>query len=87
MKIKLDTRGPDWAGWHWFSLSAPAIWVHRGLSRPILIWLWDCFHRETEDGRHWGIGLLNISGRHLVYVGHEKADVLFVHLWRARGPR
>jgi hypothetical protein len=84
VKIELERMLPDWSGPRWFNLGAPAVWV-RGLTRrPVIVWLWDCFNRHTADGAHfWGVGLLNVNGRCLLYVGHDHADVAFVRVWRA----
>lgn len=47
--------------------------------------LYNLFNRqdiERGDGsieHHWGIGLLQIGGRHLLYVGSIGCTVLFAH--------
>lgn len=46
---------------NWFNISAP-YW--RGFR------LWNCFNRVTaKDGHWWGVGLLQIRNRHLLFVG------------------
>lgn len=45
---------------------------------------WNLFNCRTRDGYHyWGAGILQINGRHLLYVGHEFVSVLFVR-WQRR---
>ncbi len=87
MRIKLDTRGPDQSTPRWFNIGAPMIRIDGPTQRGIHVWLWSCFNRRCADGDHyWGVGLLNINGRHLFYVGHENIDILFVRVWPG-GPR
>lgn len=70
-----------WQHWAWFNLSAP--WLRFGrrggpLARPG-IRLWNLFNRVTNTGDHfWGIGLLQINSRHLLFVGDDGVRVVFL---------
>ncbi len=57
----------------WFNLSAP--WC-----RPGGLWvrLWNVFNRRSTEGHYWGFGLLQIQQRHLLYLGHSGAMLLFL---------
>lgn len=72
--IAFDSFSPSWDGWTWFNLGGPCFKVGTRL-----VWLWNAFNRHTADGDHWwGVGLLQIGNRHLLYVGHNGVSVLFV---------
>ncbi len=44
---------------------------------------WNFFKSGTVDGFWWGVGLVQINGRHLFYSGHRGTCLLFVWLWEA----
>lgn len=84
LSIERAGSGPDWSTPRWFNIGSGAWKIRRGRDLIAHVWLWDCFNRRCADGDHyWGVGLLNINGRHLLYIGHEHADVLFARVWRA----
>lgn len=58
----------DFSSIEYFGLSAPCF--HVG---PATVWLWHLFNRTLADGRgEAGVGLLNVNGRHLLYVGRSR---------------
>lgn len=61
----------DWE-WHnrrWFNLSPDFIhWQLLSKRMPLIKW-WNLFNKHSTWGHFWGIGLLQIGGRHLLYVG------------------
>jgi len=58
----------------WFNLSAPPF---RVAGRRIRLWI--IFNRVPRASTHWwGIGLLQIGNRHLLYVGDQGVRVLFI---------
>ena len=68
----------------WFNLSPHGI-----LWRGYLIKPWNAFNRwfdphwatqMNEPAHQWGFGLLQIGRRHLIYIGHDSAYLLFVCL-------
>lgn len=59
--------------WDWFNASAPFLRLGRRRVR-----LWNLFHRRTDWERHWGVGLLQIGQRHLLFVGHCGVRALFL---------
>lgn len=69
------------------------------VSSPGIVWrcrlwkLWNAFNRhydptwaaDNDEPKHqWGFGLLQSGHRHLFYVGHAYAYVLFVCVWSAK---
>lgn len=59
---------------HWFNAGSPRLKI-AGRN----VWLWNLFNRHTSDGDHWwGIGVLQIGQRHLLFVGHCGISVLFI---------
>jgi hypothetical protein len=62
-----------WEGHRWFNLSAP--WFHRG---GLWVRLWNVFRRCSTDGHYWGIGILQVGQRHLLYIGHSGAMLGFM---------
>ncbi|MGH2352516.1 MAG: hypothetical protein ACRDI2_23790 [Chloroflexota bacterium] len=58
---------------NWCNLSAP--WLRVGRLR---IRLWNLFNRRSTEGHWWGVGLLQIGQRHLLFVGHCGVRALFV---------
>lgn len=55
----------DFSSIDYFGLSAPKMRIGSAT-----VWLWHLFNRTMADGRgEAGIGVLNINGRHLLYVG------------------
>lgn len=88
-RLTANLKWPEWDGPWWFNLSPgtvgvwfPAAW---GIGY-VPIWPWNAFNRVYEDREEncWGVGLLQVSGRHLLAVvsNSEKfqVDVLFVHV-------
>jgi hypothetical protein len=70
----------DYQNVRWFNLSDP--WV-LGKYRKPSIRLWNCFNRHTRDGDHfWGIGVLQMGARHLLYMGFDQVAMGFVTIWR-----
>ena len=58
----------DYQGLNYFGFSPPPFRIFGW--GPI--WLWHLFRRSMADGRaEAGVGLLNIRGRHLLYVGRS----------------
>jgi hypothetical protein len=58
----------------WFNISAPVIRIRGNHIR-----LWNLFNRHTSDGDHWwGIGILQVNRRHLVFVGFCGVYFFFV---------
>lgn len=57
----------------WFNISAP-YW----LIGPVRLRLWNLFNRRAQDGHYWGLGLLQINGRHLLYIGHSGVGLFFL---------
>ena len=62
----------DWTNARWFNVGAPT-W------RPTLpgrgrqtVKLWNLWRRYSADGRWWGVGLLQVGRRHLLYVGRTQ---------------
>lgn len=54
----------------WYNWSAPTWRRFR---------LWNLFNRRCENGEHyWGVGVLQFRNRHLAYVGHSGASLLFL---------
>jgi len=69
----------------WFNLSSPGIVWRRRLIKP-----WNAFRRRyqgewakanNEPALQWGFGVLQVGRRHLLYVGHAYAYLLFVRVW------
>jgi hypothetical protein len=54
---------------HWFNVSAPAFRVGRHRVR-----LWNLFRRRSTAGRWWGVGLLQIDNRHLLFLGRTQGN-------------
>lgn len=48
----------------WFNISAP-LWRIKG--QPVR--LWNLFRRYSTEGHWWGVGLLQVGNRHLLFVG------------------
>ena len=38
----------------------------------------NCFRRKTTEGLFWGIGLLQIGNRHLLYIGQSGISFLYI---------
>lgn len=57
----------------WFNWGAPAF---RVAGRRIV--LWNGFNRLSTQGHWWGLGVLQIGNRHLLYVGDCGVRALFV---------
>ena len=62
---------------HWFNLHPEFIYTFGARWK-----LFNAFNRVSEDGHFWGFGILQIYGRHLLYVGHDQAWVLFTRAWQ-----
>lgn len=78
---------PDKTTLGWFHFSSPWFSVGKFLVRP-----WNFFNRYklemavTQHEWYCGIGLLQINGRHLMYVGRDgesgwKAYLLFIRMF------
>lgn len=80
--IKRDQRGPDWSGPDWFNVGAPALVVCWRGNLIAHVWLWDCFRRVSESDHAWGVGLLHVKRRSLIYIGHDHVDLLWRCVWR-----
>ena len=52
---------------HWFNASAP-VWRVNGR----MVRLWNLFKRRSTDGHWWGVGLLQIDSRSLLFVGRTQ---------------
>jgi len=65
--------------WHWFNASAPT-WRVRGR----VVRLWTLFKRRSNAGHWWGLGLVQIEGRHLLLVartqGYPEREVWSIYL-------
>jgi hypothetical protein len=61
----------------WFNISYGPCRVGR-----FLFWPWVAFNRRSTDGHWWGVGLLQVNDRHLLYLGHTGIDVFWVGLMR-----
>lgn len=97
VRLSQSLRGPQWDGLTWFSLGVGTVSV--SLTVPgrfhtsMPVWLYNAFRRVYADAREncWGFGLLQIGGRHLVFIGENseggKVDLLFLHLLRWGGRR
>lgn len=57
----------------WFNWSAPVWRIGRTRVR-----LWNLFNRRSTQGHWWGVGLLQIGKRHLLFVGHDGVRALFL---------
>lgn len=65
----------------WFNLSPSLTRVFGVLCKP-----YNAFNRHFDPARatpahQWGFGLLQAGHRHLLYIGHDRAYVLFVCVW------
>ena len=72
--------GKGWS-WDWFNASAP-MWLmpvkwRRWVSS---VRLWNLHNRRSSEGWWWGIGVLQIGRRHLLYLGDRGVCVAFVWL-------
>ncbi len=62
--------------WNCFNISPRFIHTFGVIWKP-----YNCFNRVTSDGDHWwGIGLFQIQGRHLFYIGSAGLSVLFIRV-------
>lgn len=57
----------------WFNLSAP-VWHLAGRR----VRLWNLFNRNATDYHWWGVGLLQINGRHLLYLSSGGFYAFFI---------
>ena len=58
----------------WFNIGSPVFTIKGRYVR-----LWNCFNRRTSDGDHWwGVGLLQVGNRHLVFVGYCGVNIAFI---------
>lgn len=49
---------------HWFNASAKPLLI-KGRS----VRLWNLFKRRSTEGHWWGVGLLQVGTRHLLFLG------------------
>ena len=63
----------DFEGLNWFNVGSPALLLNR-----LYIRAWNLHNRVSTDGHFWGIGILQISSRHLFYIGHDSVSILFI---------
>jgi hypothetical protein len=61
----------------WFNFSSP-YFSKTIYGKYLFIRLWNFFNRVSKDGHFWGIGLLQIGNRHLIYVGHSGISLFFI---------
>ena len=55
---------------NWFNWSSP--WIGN-------VRLWNLFNRQCKGEEHyWGIGIMQIGNRHLLYIGDRGFLVLFI---------
>ncbi len=92
VRLSPNLRIPQWDGPAWFSLGVGTVSV--SLTVPgrfhtsMPVWFYNAFRRVSADAdaNCWGFGLLQIGGRHLVFVGKNseggKADLLFLHMFK-----
>jgi len=59
--------------WQWFNLSTPRWRIGRTGVR-----LFQVFNRVSTDGHWWGIGLLQVGKRHLLFIGSCGVRALFI---------
>lgn len=58
---------------NWFNVSSK---MHRINNKHLR--LWNLFHRDSKDGRYWGVGILQIGQRHLFYISYNAISILFI---------
>ena len=76
--ITFHSFTPDWHTLRWFNVSGPCFKL-AWRRRVNFLWLWNCFNRRTADGDHWwGVGVLQVGHRHLLYMGHSGISILFL---------
>jgi len=67
----------EWSiGWDWFSISSP-----RSRIGGYRVKWYNCFNRRqnfASGGWVWGVGVLQVSNKHLFYVGFQGLCVGFV---------
>ena len=64
---------------NWFNWSAPEIPIrHRKRGIIAYVWLWNLFNRISTDGHFWGVGVLQIQNRHLLYIGYNGISICFI---------
>lgn len=59
----------------WYNAGAP--WL-RVPGTKFSLRLWNLFNRRSTDGHFWGVGIVQVGSRHLLYVGHSGVSVAFV---------
>ena len=57
----------------WFNWDAPRLSI---LGRNV--WFWVLFNRHSTEGHWWGVGILQVGRRHLLFVGHCGIRALFI---------
>lgn len=62
----------DWSNRRWFNVSAPMWRLPIPGNERRTVRLWNAWRRLSNDGRWWGVGLLQIGRRHLLYVGRTQ---------------
>jgi len=58
---------------NWFNAGA-RIWRIGRLN----VRFWNLFNRRSTDGHFWGIGILQVNERHLLYIGFDKISALWI---------
>lgn len=61
----------------WFNLSAPR-WTVRVLGHRVSVRLWNVFNRVSTEGHWWGVGVIQIGRRHLMYIDSAGVYVLWI---------
>lgn len=67
-------------GIRWFNIGPPLVRVFGVYVKPFNAFNRHFDPQHADPPHQWGFGLLQIGHRHLVFVGHDSAYLLFVRL-------